>query len=143
MKILTLLIAMTLFASFSPIFAEEHEHGKKDDHPLPTSYAEAMKALDEHTGHIAKLMESGKLDDVHHEAANIQKIAQSLAKLASKDGSGVAQDHIRDVNLTSKKLAATFEPIDAAADAGKKDETQKVYDEIVSLIDTLKKLSTK
>ena len=139
-----MLISILAITLSGTIHAEEHEHKKKDEkHAMPENYSDAITALETHRDHITKLIETGKLDDVHHEAENIKKIAESLAKLASKDESGVAKTDIKEINLTSKSLAAKFDPIDKAGDAGNKAETQKVFDEMVALIATLKKFAKK
>ena len=118
---------------------EEPHGGKKEEVKIPDTYAEAVSAIEQRRDALAKLLESGKLAGLHKEGEVIKKIAQSLAKLAAKEDSGVAKADLKDVNLTAKALAAQYEPLDEAGDAGKKEESKKVYDEMVKLIDTLKK----
>jgi hypothetical protein len=106
---------------------------------MPEKYSEAIAALEHHTEAIDKAIKDGKLDTLHKHGEEIKMLAQMLPKLAMKEGSGVAETDVKDVNLTSKKLAATYDPLDEAGDAGKKEESKKVYDEIVTLVATLKK----
>ena len=142
-----MLIPILAIALSGVLHAEEKkdEHGKKDEapHKAPETYSEGVQQIEMHRDEIAELIKTAKLDDVHHHAEQIKKIAEKLAKLASKDDSGVAKTDIKEINLTAKALAAKFDPIDKAGDAGNKAETQKVFDEMVALIATLKKFATK
>ena len=82
-------------------------------------------------------MDTGKLDRVHAEAAVIRDVANDMARLAAKQGSGVPGSAIREINLAAKSLAAAFGPIDEAGDSGDSAGTRKVYDEMVDLFETL------
>ena len=121
--------------------AEEHEHGKKGEMKMPETYAAAVKEIQHHSEAIDKAIKDGKLDTLHTHGEEVKMLALMLPKLASKADSGVAQTDIKEINLTSKALAAKYEPLDEAGDAGKKAESQKVYDEMLPLIATLKKFA--
>jgi len=121
--------------------AHEHEHGKGGSAKIPETYSKAMDAIAHHGESISKLIATGKLADLHHEGESLKKIAEQLPRLASKEDSGIAKSDIREINLTSKELAAKYGPLDEAGDAGKKDESKKVYDEMVPLIEKLKKFA--
>ncbi len=123
--------------------AEEHTQGEgtKTEMESAKTFAGAMTEIDQHYGAIAKLIESGNLEDVHKEAEPIKQRALVLAKLATAADSGIPKENVKDINLTGKALAATFEKIDEAADAGKMPETKAVYDEMGTLIAKLKTLS--
>ena len=82
-------------------------------------------------------MDSGELDQVHAEAAVIRDVAKTLAKFALAEDSGVPRDAVKTVNLSARALVATFEPIDEAGDSGDLAGTQKVYDEMVELFESL------
>lgn len=136
--------SLLLIALSGALHAEDHHDGGKKDgkeEAVPDTYSKAIAEIEEHRDNIAKLIETGKLDGLHKEGEVIKKIAQSLAKLASKEDSGVAKSDIKEVNVTAKALAATYEPLDEAGDAGKKEESKKVYDEIVKHTATLKKFA--
>ncbi len=115
----------------------EGGHGEIKDFTEPQSYAEACSIIHARLEEIEELMDSGKLDGVHAEAAVIRDVANDMAKLAAKQGSGVPSSAIREINLTAKSLAATFGPIDEAGDSGDSAGTRKVYDEMVDLFETL------
>lgn len=146
------LAVVVLLAPFSA-GAEEHpgkgsmpgmDHGtpakvEKEEIKVPPTFSEAIAAVVERRDNIAKQIESGKLDGLHKEGEVIKKIAESLVKLASNKDSGVAKADIREINLTAKALAAQYEPLDEAGDSGKKEESQKVFDKMVKLIETLSK----
>lgn len=114
----------------------EH-HGEEVEFTEPHNYAEAIHVIHEQLEKIEALMASGKLDQVHAEAAVIRDVANTLAKFALEKDSGVPQDAVKDINLTARKLAATFEPIDEAGDSGDLAGTRKVYDEMVELFESL------
>jgi hypothetical protein len=128
-----LLVMMLSFGLLHKAQAEEHSM------KMPEKYSEAIAALEHHTEAVDKAIKDGKLDTLHKHGEEIKMLAQMLPKLSMKEGSGVAETDVKDINLTSKKLAATYEPLDEAGDAGKKEESKKVYDEIVTLVATLKK----
>ncbi len=122
--------------------AEEDKFHKKDGSmKMPENYADAVAAIEHHTEAIQMAIKDGKLDTLHKHGEEVKTLALMLAKLASKEDSGVAQTDIKEINLTSKALAAKYEPLDEAGDAGKKVESQKVYDEMLPLIATLKKFA--
>ncbi len=131
---------------------EADEHGETDDHAEggqthggeveftePHTYAEAIHVIHEQLEKIDSLIESRTLDGVHAEAAVIRDVANSLAQLALLEDSGIPRDAIREINLTARRLAATFDPIDEAGDSGDLAGTQKVYDKMIDLFETLEK----
>ena len=103
------------------------------------SYSAAVTAIEKHRVHVGELIEHEKLLELHKAAKPIQLIAGKLNALALKEGSGVPRDKLKEVNLTSKALAATWEKIDTAGDSKNLAASKKVYQEIVDLIKTLKK----
>ncbi len=116
--------------------ADEHAGGEVE-FTEPRTYAEAIHVIHEQLERIDGLIESRTLDRVHAEAAVIRDVANSLAKLALHQDSGIPRDAIREINLTARDLAATFDPIDEAGDSGDLAGTQKVYDEMIELFETL------
>ncbi|HMN39765.1 MAG TPA: heavy metal-binding domain-containing protein [Phycisphaerales bacterium] len=117
----------------------EHGHGAGQKHEAPDTYASAVAEIDERLENIDKLIKTKKLDDVHPEAQVIVDVANTLAALALKPGSGVAKENVKDINKTAKELAGKFDAIDKAGDAGDAAGTVKVYNEMVALQATLKK----
>lgn len=137
--------AWSLVAAMAPIAAAQDRHGNEQEHgepqafKMPTTYKAALGEIEHRLHEISELMESGKLDKVHAEAAVIRDVAKNLAKLALKKDSGVPREAIRGINLTAKDLAAKFGPIDEAGDSGNLYETKKVYDAMVKLAEKLPK----
>ncbi len=117
----------------------EGEHGEIEDFTEPQTDAEACSVIHARLEEIAELMDTGKLDRVHAEAAVIRDVANDMAKLAAMKDSGVPSNAVREVNLTAKDLAAKFGPIDEAGDSGNLAGTRTVYDEMVALFETLDK----
>lgn len=135
------LVAALAFGWTHSIRAEEDPkfHNKDGSMKMPENYADAVAGIEHHTETIQKAIKDGKLDTLHKHGEEVKMLALMLAKLASKPDSKVAEGDIKEINLTAKKLAATYEPLDEAGDAGKKAESQKVCDEIVALTAVLKK----
>ena len=117
----------------------EGGHGEPIEFSAPQTYAHAVEAIHAQLEKIESLMATGGLDRVHAEAAVIRDIANGIGRLALKDGSGVPREAVREINLAAKDLAAKFGPIDEAGDSGDLAGTQKVYDEMVTLFETLEK----
>ena len=120
---------------------DHEEHGNTQSFSQPHSYAEAVKLIHTQLAKIDDLIETRQLDRVHAEAAVIRDVAKTMPQLALQKDSGVPREAIKGINLASKDLAAKFGPIDAAGDSGNRAGTQKVYNEMVALFETLEKLA--
>lgn len=148
----TLVVPLCALVLVGIVCAEEHHGGDEKGHhhggareevKVPDNYAEAVGAIEKQRDACTKLIENGKLEDLHKEGAVIKKIAESLAKLASKEDSGVVKADIKEINLTAKDLASKYALLDEAGDNGKMDEAKKVLEEMSRLIETLKKHAKK
>ena len=139
--LVALLTAAAALTFAAPAALAQHDHGAKPGakHEAPKTYAEAIAEIDEHLEAIDKLIKAKKLDDVHGEAQTIVDVANTLATLALKAGSGVAKENVKEINKTAKQLAGKFDAIDKAGDSGDAAGTTKVYNEMVALQATLKK----
>ena len=145
--LLTVFIGSSLLAGCG----DDHKkdgHGKGGHHDEGTetavktdfdSYSAAVAALEKHRAHVEELIDQKKLSELHKAAKPIQLIALKLNALALKEGSGVPREELKEVNLVSKALANTWGKIDEAGDAGDLAASKKVYQEIVDLINNLKK----
>lgn len=126
----------------------QHDHGPGHEHKpleftMPTSYGAAVKEIKLRLHEIDHLMKTNKLADVHAQAEVIQKVGKQIGQLAIKPDSGVPKEAAKEVNIAGKDLAAKFDAIDKAADAGDAAGTKKVYDEMVVLTETLAKHAPK
>lgn len=117
----------------------EHGHGAGEKHEAPKTYAEGVAEIDERLENIGGLIKSKKLDDVHKEAEVVATVANTLASLALKPGSGVARENVKEINLTAKELAGKFDAIDKAGDSGDEAGVKKVLAEMTALQEKLKK----
>ncbi|MBI4879857.1 MAG: hypothetical protein HY812_09405 [Planctomycetes bacterium] len=123
----------------TPVYAQ-HEPGQAaGKHETPDTYVAAVAEIDERLQNIDGLIKSGKLDGVHAEAQVIVGVANTLAQLALKPGSGVPKEAVKEINKTAKELAGKFDAIDEAGDSGDEAATRKVYAEMVALQATLRK----
>jgi len=142
MALLSVVIVFALGAT-SVALAQQHQHEHEDFGPAkfepPTNYRQAVEEIEHRLHLIEGLMASKKLAEVHPQADVIQKVAKMIGQLALKDDSGVPKEAVKEVNIAGKDLATKFEPIDKAADSGDAAGTQKVYDEMVKLTETLSK----
>ena len=120
-----------------------HDHGKSVELIMPTTYKGAMDEIEHRMHEISELIEDKKLDQVHPEAEAIQKVAKVIGRLALKDDSGVPKEAVKEVNVAGKDLAAKFDAIDKAGDAGDLVGTKKVFDEMTSLTAVLAKYAPK
>ncbi|MCH7849159.1 MAG: hypothetical protein IIB53_12435 [Planctomycetes bacterium] len=129
----------------SPVRAQHGEHGQHEqeegEFSQPKTYSQAIHVVQRQLDRIKDLIATRKLDRVHAEAAVIRDVAKIMARLALQRDSAVPREAIREINLTAKDLAARFGPIDEAGDSGDRAGTQKVYDEMVALFETLKKFA--
>ncbi len=120
----------------------QHDHDHHHDFAPakfepPTNYRQAVEEIEHRLHLIEELMTAKKLAEVHPQAEVIQKVGRMIGQLALQTDSGVPKESVKEVNLAGKDLAAKFDPIDKAADSGDAAGTQKVYDEMVKLTETL------
>lgn len=147
-KQISLCLAMLLGLSV-PVALAQHEHGhgdeKKAEHGkhvpyvAPTTYREAVEQIRMRLHEIDELITSKKLDEVHGQAEVIQSIGNMVGQLALKPDSGVPREAVKDVNKAGRALAAKFDAIDKAGDAGDAAGTRKVYHEMKGLFAVLEK----
>ncbi len=130
----------------TPSFGQHGQGGGHGEpaaqHEAPDTYAKAVAEIDERLKAIEGLIKGNKLDKVHAEAQVIVDIANTLAALALKPGSGVPREAIKEINVTAKALAGKFDAIDKAGDSGDGPGTRKVWGEMVELQKTLKRYAS-
>ncbi len=114
----------------------EHSHGHATVE-VPATYGEAVAKIESLKKGMGTLIEKGELAKVHVEAEKIGKVAEKLPELAKKQGESAAD--LKEVELAAKELKDLFDPIDKAADAGKKEETKAVFAKYDAPIARLKK----
>lgn len=101
---------------------------------VPAKYADAVAKCKELAGKIDGLVAESKLADVHPVAADIKKIAESLAEKAQAE---LVPEVLKDVNVKATELAGMFTEIDKAADGGNKDGTVAANTKIKQLVSEL------
>ena len=121
--------------------APGHEHGAKDltekDVQLPVNFKAGVVRLKELNGKIEHLIEHNELGDVHRVAEEMAIVARKMKELARND---LPEDKQTDAGRLCNEIAGYYKPIDAAADAGKKDETGAVYQQMNMAIERLEAL---
>lgn len=124
--------------------ADHHGDGGHHDRPLteqdvklPTSFADGVARLKELHNQIDHLIEHGELGDVHHAAEEMAIVARKMKELAAQD---VAAEQRTDAGRLCNEVAGYFRPIDEAADAGKKQETTALHQQMAETIGKLEAL---
>ncbi len=115
------------------------EHGKPVEFVMPTDLKSAVREIDLRMHEISELITLRELEQVHAQADVIQKVGKVIGQLALKPESGVPKEAIKEINLAGKELAAKFDAIDKAADAGDAQGTRQVYAEMQKLVEVLHK----
>lgn len=113
---------------------------KPDDVKMPESFAAGVAQLTELHQKINQLIEHNELADVHRAAEEMAIVARKMKELASKD---IAEDSRTEAGRLCNEIASYFNPIDEAADAGKKDETIAIHHQMADTIAKLAALSKK
>lgn len=121
-----------------------HEAGH-DDKPLtekdikmPDSFKAGAARLEELNKKIDHHIEHGELSKVHHVAEEMALVANGMKKLAAKD---VPEDKQTEAGRLCNEVAGYYKPIDEAADAGKKADTEAIYKKMVAAVEKLKALA--
>ncbi len=106
----------------------------------PDSFAVGVARLSELHQKINHLIEHNELGEVHHVAEEMGMVARKMKPLASRD---IAEDKRTDAGRLCNDIAGYFNPIDEAADAGKKDETMAIHKQMAETIAKLEALRKK
>lgn len=105
----------------------------------PATYGEAVEEIEHHLQEIGELIEAKKLEEVHEHADDLQKTAKMVGQLATKDGSGVPKEAVKDVTSAGDALAEKSEGIEKAGASGDLAGAKKLYDELVRSTVTLQR----
>lgn len=145
-NLLTVLaLALVAGLTTAPALADDKDHDKKHEHEhakkgAPKNIGEAMQAVHHHADQIKKLIDAGKLGEVHGPVESLMNTAKSLGKLAVAKDSGVAKENVKEVNRLSKELATAAHELHEAADANKAAETKAAQEKVTQSIAALDKL---
>jgi hypothetical protein len=121
-----------------------HEHGHageaitEDDVKMPESFAAGVARLNELHEKIEHLIEHNELSDVHRVAEEMAILARKMKTLAARD---IGEANRTEAGRLCNEIAAYFTPIDEAADAGKKEETIAVHNQMATTIARLDALA--
>jgi hypothetical protein len=116
-------------------------HDKKlteKDVKLPASFKAGVTRLEELHTKIEHQIEHGELENVHGTAEEMSLVAGKMKELARKD---VAEDQQTEAGRLCNEIIGYFHPIDDAADAGKKAETEAIHKKMAETIAKLKALA--
>lgn len=118
---------------------EQHDKALTEkDVKMPDTFAAGVARLDELHKTIAHQIEHNELPKVHRTAEEMALVANKTKALAQKT---VADDKLADAGRLLNEVAGCYKPIDEAADAGKKPETEAVHKKMGEAIAKLKNLA--
>lgn len=107
------------------------------DIKMPTTFKGGVTRLEELHKVIATQIEKNMLAKVHRTAEEMALVANGTKRLAQK---AVAEDKLADAGKLCNEIAGYYKPIDEAADAGKKAETEALHKKMGAAIGKLKEL---
>lgn len=120
---------------------EEHEGPPltEKDVKMPASFKEGVARLEELDKKIRDEIGEGEegLKHVHRIAEEMALVAKKMKELAAKE---LPEDKQTDAGRLCNEIAGDYKPIDEAADAGKKPETEAIEKKMTDAIGKLKAL---
>lgn len=108
------------------------------DVKMPESFKAGVARLEELNKTIEHHIEHGELAKVHRVAEEMALVAKKMKELARKD---VPEDKQTEAGRLCNEVSGYYKPIDEAADAGKKPETEAIYKKMVAAVEKLKDLA--
>lgn len=133
----TMLLICGLFVG--PALADKgHDHAP-GQYKEPQTFGQAMGQIRTATEAVRISVEAEDLASIHPEAEAIARSASLLGKLALTKGSGVAKQAVKQINTTSKSLAAAAERVHETADRGDLASTQQAFAKLSELVEALSK----
>lgn len=123
----------------------DHAEGSHDEKPLtekdiklPDSFKAGVARLTKLHETIEHQIEHGELAKVHRSAEEMALVAKKMKELARHD---LPEDRQTEAGRLCNEVTGYFGPIDEAADAGKKPETQAIHKQMEEAIAKLKALA--
>ena len=101
---------------------------------IPATSDAIWQSIDKETEQLATLIQSNKLEEVHHRAFAIRDLVAGLpARSAS-----LSADKLAAVKANAKFVAAVAERLDVAADAKDKGGTEANFEKLEGLLKTIR-----
>ncbi len=113
----------------------EHAHGR--EFVEPKTLGDAVHMIQESMEAIEDALAENRLGDIHSDAEIITNAAQLVGQLALADGSGVARDAVRDVNVAGRELATASDALHEASDDGDRSKSQTEFDRMKTHVEAL------
>ena len=98
---------------------------------MPTTFAGGVARLGELNAKIEHHIKANTLDDVHRVAEEMALVAKKMKELARKE---LKSEQQTEAGRLCNEVAGYYAPIDEAADAGKKEETEAIYKKLTDAI---------
>lgn len=136
---------VAILASVLSIFGNARAHEGHDESAKPTSAeqektqipatAEAIwRAIDQKSAELAKVIQAGSLDDVHHIAFAIRDLVAALPEHSKT----LTTEQEAKVQGSVKFVATLAERLDASGDKGDKAGVQDNYDKLKKVLEGLR-----
>jgi len=119
--------------------AHDHDHGDHGAGPpvvIPPTLAEAGQQIEATQLELAAVVKDGDLAKAHMLADRLGKLGIALPQLATK--AGLSPEDTKALTVAGKKLEVFFADMDAAGDAGKREEAQRVFARYAEPLATIK-----
>ena len=130
----TILFAMLLAGSalFNPLA----QAAEKPDAatPIPATSEAIWQSIDKETERLAAVIQTGKLDEVHHHAFAIRDL---VAALSTRSGNMPAEK-LAQVKANTKFVAALAARLDTAGDAKDKAATEANFQKLKDVLKTIR-----
>lgn len=124
-------IALGGLVAVSPALAAASAEAKT---VIPATSEAIWQSIDKETEQLAALIQSNKLEDVHHRAFAIRDLVAALPSHSASLGA----DKVAAVKANSKFVAALAERLDATGDAKDKAGTAANFEKLKGVLKTIR-----
>ena len=107
---------------------------RKASQPVPASTADIWKAIDQKVAELKLTVQSGSLEDAHHQAFAIRDLVATLGKHTTS----LSPEQLAKVNSNVKFVATLADRLDASGDANDRPASQDNYDKLVKVLADLR-----
>ncbi|MBI3344024.1 MAG: transporter [Gammaproteobacteria bacterium] len=101
---------------------------------IPTTAEAIWQSIDKRTEELARVIETGKLDEVHHHAFAIRDL---VAALPARSGA-LPADKLAKVKTNSQFVATLAERLDASGDAKDKAGTESNFQKLQKVLKSIR-----
>ncbi len=104
---------------------------------IPATTAAIWQAIDQHTAELTKLIQAGKLEEVHHHAFAIRDLSTALSVRVA----AMAPDKRKQLDSEVKFVATLAQRLDASGDANDRTGVESNLTKLKGVLDTMRVLT--